>query len=374
MRPKHHITTLLFCLTFFFARSFTGTAQSNSAGFSVSHLTYSATFAHYEPNGCFHDIQIGLDIDGLFDEKVKFPGISASYSYNFILLHRNLSAGGQLKMFAGPGFTVGWVNDYRTSFGLLIGAKADFGVEYSSERIPFTIGGKISPTLGLHTSVLDDHWFLSGYTNGFMKALIPELTVKYDLGRKTPQSGFKRGEGSSDDYFPRFTFGIESAYIPVFARYIHYNYVDSENTRHFDNSLHGGYWSRGEILVHAGVNVNKNLNLSLYSGWASFGHAFEGIPLLLRGTWFFGNDPNADRWFTHLDAGPAFALYQTLESPAVILSAGGGYRLSLNRYTKLDLGFGLFSYHSHPRFVDSVNTTISSETGVGLKLSVGVSF
>ena len=94
-------------------------------------------------------------------------------------------------------------------------------------------------------------------------------------------------------------------------------------------------------------NFNENWNLSLYIGIAGISTLHKAVPVCLRGTYLFGNDPSDDRWFAFAEAGSGLSLKIP---PQEIFSckAGGGYRISLSRNTKIDFLMAVKVSYDHP--------------------------
>jgi len=376
VRSNKIISALLVLLTIFLSAS-SLFAQPKSFGYNVSHFTAGFNYEHWTSpeRQSFHNVGINLDLDGLLYNAVKVPGITASYVYEFEFLDKTLTNGGNISMFAGPGATLGWTKDYKTSFGVLAGIKAVVGFEYSSARIPISVGCRVAPVLGLHTYKAGDTYLMSIYKNGLVKALTPELTIKYDIGRQLDGLTFVREEDDSEaeGKFPRVTFGIDLSYNPQSLIYSHFNYTDEDGTRMFLNEARPCFISKATILANVGVNVSRQVNLALYSGYIGIGR-YNLVPVQFRTTCFLGKNTGGERMFVYVDGGPGFDIKHQLSKPAIVGSTGVGYRFSLDRLTKLDIGLGLYAYHCSPIIPDSVNTTISTECGAGLRLSTALNF
>ena len=84
------------------------------------------------------------------------------------------------------------------------------------------------------------------------------------------------------------------------------------------------------------LNINNRWNLSMYMGYIGIGDFHPGLSLSVRATRYFGTNPSLDRWFAYCDAGSGISVKS---QPQEILTAkgGGGYRVSLSKFTKLDL-------------------------------------
>lgn len=134
---------------------------------------------------------------------------------------------------------------------------------------------------------------------------------------------------------PRFTFGTEWSYTATFFNGHRNYFIAPEGFRVDDRQDEFKYFSNGECYLHTGYNFNEQWNLSLYIGYTSIGLYHTGLPISLRATRFFGQDHLSDRWFTYVDVGTGVS-FQSTPKPFIISKMGGGYRLSLSRYSKLD--------------------------------------
>jgi hypothetical protein len=74
------------------------------------------------------------------------------------------------------------------------------------------------------------------------------------------------------------------------------------------------------------------------------------LPVSIRLTRYYGDDHMKDRWFSFIDLGSGISIK---EHPQAILTgkAGGGYRISLSRDTKLDFNMALRTVLTHPDII-----------------------
>lgn len=179
-------------------------------------------------------------------------------------------------------------------------------------------------------------------------------------------------EGQSS---PRLTFGLEWGYVAAIHSGFHFYYFAPEGFRvdEFGNSF--GCISNAEVYVKAGYNLSDIWNIALYTGYAGVADINKAIPVSLRGTRFFGDAPDDDRWFAFLDIGTGICIKKPVQE---ILSAkaGGGYRLSLSRNTKLDFLFSVRTMLTHPYvYYDGVKISydkINRNNAYVNSLSVGI--
>lgn len=187
------------------------------------------------------------------------------------------------------------------------------------------------------------------------------------------------GERNNSKDYPRFTFGAEGYAVQTFADYSHFNFISREGERVDIKGMALKYFINGQFLLNAGINVSRNVNISLNIGYAGVDKGERICPLTMRATWFIGNNPLASRWFTLLDTGTAIG--SSTEKPALLGKIGGGYRISLNRICKLDFLINFQCAFIHPPTYEMIegnpidsenlrrNNSIVSSFGVGIGLN-----
>ncbi len=153
--------------------------------------------------------------------------------------------------------------------------------------------------------------------------------------------------------YPRFTFGVESSYALTFLNYSHFNFISSDGGRRDERTVSASLFSNGQFLVHAGVNVSGNVNLSLYTGYSGVYRWERMVPLSLRFTWLSGNDPMRNRWLLFCSAGTGFNDFRNLGNLSAEGRVGAGYRISLNRSVKMDFLLAFQESYTHPRAYES---------------------
>lgn len=149
------------------------------------------------------------------------------------------------------------------------------------------------------------------------------------------------------DSIPRLTFGIEWGYIASLHTGYHYNYIAPEGFRVDNRGSSFGYASNADMYLHLGYNLDRNWNLAVYLGYAGVTDFHHVLPVSVRGTRYFRENPSGDRWLTFLDIGSGICLKTPIQE---IFSAktGAGYRLSLSKDTKMDLLFAVRTTFTHP--------------------------
>lgn len=146
---------------------------------------------------------------------------------------------------------------------------------------------------------------------------------------------------------PKITFGAEWGYMPALFSGHHHNFFDPDGFRVDDKNTAFGYFTNGEVTLHAGYNFNEYWNLAFHTGYSGAGDFAPVVPISLRITRYLGCNHLSDRWFTFLEGGSGISIK---EHPQEIFCGkiGGGYRISLSRLTKLDFIAAFRMLYTHP--------------------------
>ena len=156
---------------------------------------------------------------------------------------------------------------------------------------------------------------------------------------------------SREESAKKFTFGVEQSYAATLYSYEYHYFKNHEGAREVIDKGSFIYDSDSEFNLHCGYNFNSNWNLSLYTGYTGIGKFHKAVPISIRATRYFGDNPLKDRWFTFLDAGTGISIKST---PDAIIAGkvGAGYRLSLSKSAKLDFLCALRVIRTHPDISD----------------------
>ena len=159
---------------------------------------------------------------------------------------------------------------------------------------------------------------------------------------------FNNFVNAQKDRFYKYTFGVEWGYVATFQSGYRYIFFPPEGYRVDvrDNSF--GLQNNADLYIHSGVNLSRSWNLSLYAGYAGVGDIHKVLPVSIRVTRYFGKDPLSDRWFAFSDLGSGICFKRPVQE---ILTGkiGGGYRMSLSRYSKLDFIISARMTYTHPQ-------------------------
>jgi hypothetical protein len=150
------------------------------------------------------------------------------------------------------------------------------------------------------------------------------------------------------DRFSKYTFGVEWGYVATFQSGYRYIFFPPEGYRVDVRDNNFRLQSNADLYIHSGINLNSIWNLSLYAGYAGVGDIHKVLPVSIRATRYFGKDPLSDRWFAFTDLGSGICFKRPVQE---ILTGkiGGGYRMSLSRYSKLDFIISARMTYTHPQ-------------------------
>lgn len=150
--------------------------------------------------------------------------------------------------------------------------------------------------------------------------------------------------------FPRWTFGAEWGYVATVQSGFHHNFFSSEGYRIDLRDNEFKYKSNADVYLHAGYNLSRNWNVSLYIGYAGVDDIHNVVPVSIRGTRYFKENGAGDRWLAFIDLGSGICL-KTDPQEILVGKLGGGYRFSLSADSKIDLLFSVRMTYTHPQII-----------------------
>ena len=127
----------------------------------------------------FNCFALYADLADMYLGNAGAPGIKFNFSHNIRIAEFSPQTVDELCLFAGSGFSAGWVTDTgREGYGLCAALSGTFGARAEfSYRLVFTLG------LTLETGGLlyreDAHLKSSLYRNGIYQTVMPNLTIAY---------------------------------------------------------------------------------------------------------------------------------------------------------------------------------------------------
>lgn len=171
-------------------------AQPRSAGIRIGASGFEASYTHKMNSNQFIEGNAGLDFG--YNGKA---GFKATGIYNVIWARPAWTDKGSWALYAGPGASIGWVNDicvhkadkevigYMDS-GFMLAVAVQVGIEYNFD-FPLQLALDVRPCIGLHINdgrVYDNNNEVKssyGSTVGFydkgLRGFIPSLSVRYSF-------------------------------------------------------------------------------------------------------------------------------------------------------------------------------------------------
>ena len=161
-----------------FSAMFYGYAQPKALGGTFSLSGLGIMYEHTLNDECFVDIDLRAEMGEVFMNKTDIPGVSASFSCNFIIRKWTSRYGTEIKAIAGPGIALGMAHDLGKDLGCFIGLKGRAGIECCFDR-NIAVSVCVNPTLGSHLSISDNAVKMEYYRNGLINTILPEIGIKY---------------------------------------------------------------------------------------------------------------------------------------------------------------------------------------------------
>lgn len=147
--------------------------------------------------------------------------------------------------------------------------------------------------------------------------------------------------------------------------------------RYYDNIFH----PHGFVSVQAGIRPVRRLRLDLCTGYYGLQYEVRSIPVGLRGTWHFGQDPDGKGMLGYAEAGVGFS--EDLRGKNADYSRFGiGYRVPLGEgiFLKFLCSGQLSLTHPIPydyfddMYVDPSRLIRSERVSLGVSFSMAIGF
>lgn len=154
-------------------------AQPKSIGAYFSFHETAVCYEHgVDDDNSFMEIALRAECSELYIGRARYPGVSASATWNIVIGKWQSSEGSAVSLFAGPGAILGYARDFNTPYGLFFGIRGKIGVEYRFIR-NICLSASISPSLCSHIRSEDGHRSMRYYRNGLIYGLVPGVGIKY---------------------------------------------------------------------------------------------------------------------------------------------------------------------------------------------------
>ena len=170
--------------------SFAAMAQPRAAGLRFGTTGLEASYQHSFGWDYFLEGEMGLD----FGAGVKAPvGFKAIATYNIIWARPAWTNRGSWSLYAGPGLTLGYVNDnlhYRIGSevipyndnGFMLALAVQVGLEYNFD-FPLTLAAEVRPAFGMHANgevtIAGQNYSKVGFYDNGMLGFVPTVAVRY---------------------------------------------------------------------------------------------------------------------------------------------------------------------------------------------------
>lgn len=156
--------------------------QPKSAGVSFGHSGAGVTYEYFTSSDTFVQLHLREDsvVAGLRTDNE--PCFAASVTWNIICGELTSRNGNKVRLLAGPGLIAGITDDYMSKRGPFAGLAGRFGGECAFDR-GITLSITVTPMLGMHLSRVDDYISMRMFRKGITYAIMPEIGIKYTLGR-----------------------------------------------------------------------------------------------------------------------------------------------------------------------------------------------
>ena len=157
-------------------------SQPKSAGVSFCHSGAGVTYEYFTASDTFVQLQLRTDVVEAAARAENEPCFAASATWNIICGELTSRNGNKIRLLAGPGLTAGITDDYMSKRGPFAGLAGRFGGECAFDR-GITLSITVTPMLGVHLSRVDDYINMRMFRKGITYAIMPEVGIKYTLGR-----------------------------------------------------------------------------------------------------------------------------------------------------------------------------------------------
>lgn len=153
-------------------------AQPRSVGGVFSFSGIECSYQHDLSDSSFVEIRAGIDFDGILEGNTMYPGARFGLGYHFVFLERQF-ASGDLSLYAGPGFTAGFVREDK-AFGFMAGLTGEAGMEYRF-KVPVILSLSFAPVVGLFLHKDESQTTLDSYMNGLRYSYYPRVGIRYSF-------------------------------------------------------------------------------------------------------------------------------------------------------------------------------------------------
>lgn len=154
-------------------------AQTRAAGASFSFSGLGVSYEESPAEGTFYEFGLKAELGEVLTDRTDCPGVSASFTCNYIISRWQSANHNEIILYAGPGIETGWIKDFHRERGLFIGLKGRVGLRCMFPR-RIIVSVSLAPCFGAHfisreyTGVRMEY-----YRYGLMNTVMPEIGIKY---------------------------------------------------------------------------------------------------------------------------------------------------------------------------------------------------
>ena len=340
-----YLLTLVLLLT---AGAGESAAQQVAAGALLSPKG-SGVALRLDRGALLYDLAFTADLYGVLRHSDGKPGYAFSFYCNPVLYDHQLGSDVGLRIFAGPGFSAGWLADRDGGgFGFTGALNADFGLSFDFARqMSATVG--LSTALGLHAAANGpEGTMVRFYRNGLIRTLYPEARILYRFneGKRPLNNGINRNKS--------ITYGVETSLWALLYAVRDVDFRVEDGYRVHDRMREMPGRVAGEVLAFVGYDFSPAFNLSLYAGYSGEYTDTRMFPISLRSTVYALRKGQTGGFVGFLDGGVALSEKHDMKM-GIVAKAGIGWRFFVGGGWALDLMASVRAGFLHPYLYDPLS-------------------
>lgn len=154
-------------------------AQPKAIGTTYSFSGICISYEHSVKGDSFIEAEIKAELSEVFVNRTDMPGVSTSFTWNYVLKNWTSAEGNEVRMYAGPGIAAGICKDFKKPSGIFLGLKGRIGTECSFSSRNIIISACLAPVLGTHVTLNGKILEMRYYRNGLLSTIMPEVGIRY---------------------------------------------------------------------------------------------------------------------------------------------------------------------------------------------------
>lgn len=169
---------ILSVLLYAFLNLYVLNAQIQSIGTAYSYNGVGILYELNRNDDCFMEINLQAELGEVLMDRTDIPGISASFTRNYILRTWKSDEGNNIRLYAGIGAIAGYANDFKRKAGPFFGIKGKAGIDcHFPRRVRISLA--LSPIIGCHLTYGTKYQKMEYYRNGLLNSFMPEIGICY---------------------------------------------------------------------------------------------------------------------------------------------------------------------------------------------------